>query len=227
MSERPPQTESELVQFVRAIDVRAPQELHGRIEELIAQRSTPPASARQRLPFGRPGWLGMRLGAIAAVAAVAIVALVVALTGTGGLGPLSPGRAYALTQGAAGMPAPSPGAHPATLSATVEDVAFPNWQAHFGWRSAGERIERVGARSVTTVFYEGYGGRRIGYAIVAGRPAPKVSGGGVGERVGDTTYRVMSVDGGRFVTWVRDGRLCVIGGQHISAGALLALASWS
>jgi hypothetical protein len=38
---------------------------------------------------------------------------------------------------------------------------------------------------------------------------------------------VMSVKGGRLVSWVRDGRLCVIGGQHVSAGTLLALASWS
>jgi hypothetical protein len=226
MSERTPQTESELVQFVRAIDVRAPQELHGRIDELIAQRSTSADNGRRRLPFSLPGWLSVRLGTVAAVAAVALVALVVALTGTGGSTLLSPGRAYALTQGAAGMPAPSPGTHPETLSATVEDIAFPNWEAHFGWRSAGERTERVGTRSVTTVFYEGYGGRRIGYAIVAGRPAPRISG-GVVEQVGETSYRVMSVNGGRFVTWVRDGRLCVIGGPHISAGALLALARWS
>jgi hypothetical protein len=202
MSERSPRTESELVQFVRAIDVRAPEDLHTRIGDLIAQRSTTTAAGgRRRLPFGRPNWLGARLGAIAAMAAVAIAVLVVALTGASSSAPMSLGRAYALTQGASAMPAPAPG-------------------------TVGERIERVGAHKVTTVVYEGYGGRRIGYAIVAGTPAPKMSGGTV-ERVGETSYRVMSVNGGRLVSWVRDGRLCVIGGQHVSAGTLLALASWS
>jgi hypothetical protein len=105
-------------------------------------------------------------------------------------------------------------------------VAFPNWEARYGWRSAGERIGRVGGRAVTTVFYETYGGRRIGYAIVAGAPAPSISGGAV-RRVDGTSYRVTSVGGGHIVTWLRDGRLCVIGGAHVSAGTLLALASSS
>jgi hypothetical protein len=229
MSERAPQTEPELVQFVRAIDVRAPQELHERIEALISERPAPSGDgARAARSTAGPSWLGRRLGAAATAVTIVLVALVVALTSTGGSRAMSIGRAYALTQGTAAMPAPQPppSADGAGLAARVEDVAFPNWEARYGWRSAGERIGRVGGRAVTTVFYETYGGRRIGYAIVAGAPAPSISGGAV-RRVDGTSYRVTSVGGGHIVTWLRDGRLCVIGGAHVSAGTLLALASSS
>jgi len=229
MSERAPQTESELVAFVRAIDARAPQELHERIEALISERpaSSGDGARRARSSTGA-SWLPRRLGAAATAAAIALVALVVALTSTGGSGAISAVRAYALTQGTAALPAPQPGssADGAGLAARVEDVAFPNWEARYGWRSAGKRIGRVGARAVTTVFYETYGGRGIGYAIVAGTPAPSISGGEV-RRVGGISYRVSSIHGGHMVTWLRDGRLCVIGGAHVSAGTLLALASSS
>jgi hypothetical protein len=229
MSERAPQTESELVEFVRAIDVRAPQELHGRIEALVTERSAPSGEgARRPGPAAGPSWLPRRVGAAAIAAAIVLVALVVALTSTGGSSAMSTGRAYALTQGTGAMPAPQPGpsAAGAALAARVEDVAFPNWEARYGWRSAGERIGRAGGRAVTTVFYETYAGRRIGYAIVAGAPAPSISGGTV-RRVEGTSYRVSSVGGGHIVTWLRDGRLCVIGGAHVGAGTLLALASSS
>jgi hypothetical protein len=229
MSERVPNTESELVQFVRAIDVRAPQELHGRIEALVTERSASSGKgARAAGSTAGPSWLPRRVGAAATAAAIVLVALVVALSSTGGSTAMSTGRAYALTQGTAAMPAPQPdpSADGAGLAARVEDVAFPNWEARYGWGSAGERIGRVGSRAVTTVFYETYSGRRIGYAIVAGTPAPSTSGGAV-RQVDGTSYRVSSVDGGHIVTWLRNGRLCVIGGADVSAGTLLALASSS
>lgn len=229
MSERVPNTESELVRFVRAIDVRAPQDLHGRIEALVTERSAPSGEgARAAGSAAGPSWLPRRVGAAAIAAAIVLVALVVALTSTGGSTAVSTGRAYALTQGIAAMraPQPDPSADGAGLAARVEDVAFPNWEARYGWRSAGERIGRVGGRAVTTVFYETYGGRRIGYAIVAGTPAPSI-GGGMVRRVDGASYRVSSVNGGHIVTWLRNGRLCVIGGADVSAGTLVALASSS
>jgi hypothetical protein len=229
MSERVPKTESELVKFVRAIDVRAPQELHGRIEALVTERSAPSGEgARAAGSTAGPSWLPRRVGAAAIAAAIVLVALVVALSSTGGSTAISTGRAYALTQGTAALPAPQPdpSADGAGLAARVEDVAFPNWEARYGWRSAGERIGRIGGRAVTTVFYETYGNRRIGYAIVAGTPAPSTSDGMV-RRVDGKSYRVSTVGGGHIVTWLRDGRLCVIGGADVGAGTLLALASSS
>jgi hypothetical protein len=229
MSERAPKTESELVDFVRAIEVRAPRELHERIEALVTERSAPSGEgARAAGSTAGPSWLPRRMGAAATAAAIALVALVVALTSTGGSTAVSTGRAYALTEGtaASAAPQPDPSAGGAGLTARVEDVAFPNWEARYGWRSAGERIGRIGSRAVTTVFYETYGDRRIGYAIVAGTPAPSISGGTV-RRVDGTSYRVSSVGGGHMVTWLRDGRLCVIGGANVGTGTLLALASSS
>ncbi len=37
MSEQRPRTEAEIVELIRSIDVRAPQELHDRIDALIAE----------------------------------------------------------------------------------------------------------------------------------------------------------------------------------------------
>ena len=87
MSEPRPRTESELIELVRSIDVRAPEELHRRVESLIAARS--PGAGRRAIarpsPAGRPG-LGLGLAGAAAIAAVAAVAIAVGLSG-GGSGP--------------------------------------------------------------------------------------------------------------------------------------------
>ena len=49
-----PQTESELVEFVRSIDVRAPDSLHRQVESLLAERS--PLARRRRIRgFARAG----------------------------------------------------------------------------------------------------------------------------------------------------------------------------
>ena len=56
-------------------------------------------------------------------------------------------------------------------------VPFPYWEDRFGWNSTGSRTDRVDGRSITTVFYTDSHGRRIGYAILAGSPAPQVAGG--------------------------------------------------
>ena len=64
MIERPPHTEAELVELLRSIDVRAPGELHDRIQTLVDEsssrrpRRTPRVRASSSQP--RPGW--RRLG---------------------------------------------------------------------------------------------------------------------------------------------------------------------
>ena len=69
-----PRTEAELIELVRSSDVRAPEALHRRIEELVAERST----SRRRPSilggaFGASGTvLARRVGATAALAAVTI-----------------------------------------------------------------------------------------------------------------------------------------------------------
>ncbi len=216
MSERLPQTESELIDYVRSIDVRAPQELHSKIEMLVAER----APVRRRQPTAI-GW--QLAGALALAAAVA--ALVVSVTGGGG-STLTIREAFALTLRPATTAAPAENPHNETqLAATVDGVAFPYWEEHFGWRSTGTRTDRAGGRVVRTVFYADHRGQRIGYAIVAGTPAPRASGGAVVWR-GRTPYRLLVEDGVRVVTWLRDGHLCVVAGRGVDSATLLALASW-
>jgi hypothetical protein len=216
MSERDPQIEPELSERLRAIDVRAPQELHERIGALVAERS----GARRRPTGGR--W---QLGGAVALAAIA-AALVIGLAGGGSSSKLTMRETVALTQRPATTSAPAENPHNGTeLTVAVDGVPFPYWEDRFGWRSTGSRTDSVDGRAVTTVFYANRDGRRIGYAIVAGTPAPGADGGVVRWR-GGTAYRVTQVGGSEVVSWQRDGHLCVIVGHGVSNATLLALASW-
>lgn len=213
MTTPPPQTESELVELVRASDVRAPASLHRQVDALLASRR------RRRLVPPR-----RLLGAMAAAAAAG--ALVAALTGGDSPG-LSLRQASALTLRPAmtGAP-PESQTHRAELTAAVDGVSFPYWGERFGWHGAGARTDRVDGRTVTTVFYTDARGRRIGYAIVSGTPAPATSGGTIAWRAG-VSYRLLSENGAPVVSWLRDGRLCVVSGRGLDRATLLRLASWS
>jgi hypothetical protein len=227
MSERPPPTESELVELVRSIDVRAPQRLHERIDAMVAAASPAHprgadgkhASVRRRRPT-------LRWGLAAAAPALCALAIVLALTLSGGGSTFTLQDAVALTLRPPTLPAPSENPHAgAQLMAHVDGVAFPYWEESFGWRATGARVDHLGGRTVTTVFYAASDGRWLGYAIVAGMPAPDV-GGGVLVRRDGTVYRMQLARGARVVTWTRDGHLCVVAGHGVSRRALLALASW-
>jgi hypothetical protein len=215
MSERLPDREPEIVELVRSIDVRAPARLHHRIEALVAEQSDGPA--RQRPP--------LRLGLVGVVVLGVIVAIVAASVSGGGATFTLP-KAVALTLRPATLAAPTENPHDATaLEANVEGVAFPYWEDSFGWRSAGARTDELDGRTVETVFYEDARRQWIGYAIVGGTPAPRVGGGLVSVREG-TRYRFMLEDGAGVVTWLRDGRMCVLAGRGVSHATLLSLASW-
>ncbi len=223
MSEQRPRTEAEIVELIRSIDARAPQELHSRIEALIAEPGARGAQRRWGL-LTRGGATRARLGfAGVLVLGVIVAALVVGLSGSGS--PLTLRTAVALTLRPATTPAPTQDPHDQTeLAANVEGVAFPYWDDRFGWRSTGARSDRVGGRLVRTVFYARGHGQWVGYAIVAGA-APKLSGGVVIDR-GGTAYRFLNEDGARVVAWLRDGHLCVVSGHGVTDATLMALASW-
>ncbi len=219
MSDRPPRTESELTDMVRSIDVRAPQELHDRVEALVADRARSQRRRRAAIRWGL-------LASAPALAAVVVAAvLVLSLSGRSGTSSLTLARTVALTLRPATMPAPAEDPRDGTaLMASVDGVSFPYWARSFGFRATGMRVDRMGKRSVTTVFYADRK-NRIGYAIVGGTPAPTVSGGVVVRREG-TPYWLTSEDGAKVVTWLRAGRLCVVAGHGVSAATLLSLASW-
>jgi hypothetical protein len=245
MSERRrPRTESELIEFIRSSDVRAPEELHERVQALARQRSKLPWGRRVRrgdgvAPDARRGFLASpraaarqaaplfswRLGAAVAAAAIA-GALVAGLTGAGSSG-LSVRQASALTLRGATGAAPKPSrSNRDELAAAVDGVAFPYWEDAFGWRAVGVRTDRIGGRTVTTVFYSDRSGARVGYSIVSGAKPPRISEGVVAKR-GGTHYWLLNVNGVPVVTWLRGGHLCVVSGRGVDGATLLRLASWT
>ena len=213
--------------LLRSFDAPAPESLHRRIESLVASHQNgrfAPRSHNRSSPRFLP--LGLA-GAGAAAAAVVAVAIAFGLRGGGSAPAISFSRAAASTLRAATLPAPGESqAHHAQLAVAVNGLPFPYWSEHFGWRSTGLRTDRVDGRLLTTVFYGDSSGRRIGYAILAGTPAPKV-GGGVVAWSGDVSYRLLSENGAAVVTWLRDGHLCVVSGRGVPSATLLRLASWS
>jgi hypothetical protein len=224
MTEPRPSTEAELVELMRSIDVPAPESLHTHVQALVDERT---GSRRARSGVGataRSFGLAPRLAAATAITAAAI-AIAVGLSG-GGSSTLSDRQTAALTLRAATERAPAESRTNHTqLAAAVDGVSFPYWEERFGWRSTGARSDRVSGRTVTTVFYADGQGRRIGYAIVAGLPAPPISGGLLRWRNG-TPYRLETQNGAPVVSWLRSGHLCVVSGRGVSGAVLLRLASW-
>jgi hypothetical protein len=219
MSERPRRSEAELVELIRAIDVPAPERLHRRTEAMIAAHASARSGGRSYSPR-------LRLGAVAGLAAAAAVVLALVLGAGGGGSSFDLRGATTLALARATRTAPVESAsRRSQLAAAVDGVAFPYWGERFGWRSTGSRSDRLGGRSMTTVFYSDGAGQRIGYAIVAGTPAPHVAAGAVHWR-GGTPFRLTHVDGSRVVTWLRDGHLCIVAGRGVSSATLLTLASW-
>lgn len=203
-----------------AASVKAPESLHRRVQAMAGEAAARGEKRGARLSAGR-----LRLGVAAVAAAgIAAAALAVSLPGGGSSG-LTVQTAAALALKQATMPAPAENrAVRSQLELSVEGVAFPYWSERFGWRSTGERTDNIGGRSVTTVFYSGPRGHRIGYAIAAGR-APRL-GGSLRWHAG-VPYRVFSQNGATAVAWPRNGHLCVMAGRGVSPKMLLRLAGWS
>jgi len=219
MSKHTPDEEPELVELIRSVDVRAPQQLHEQVRAMVDARSR-----RPRAGF-RPTW---RVGAAATALAVVAVALVLVLGGggSGSGGGLSLDQASALTQRAPTMPPPAESASDrAQLTLAVDGIPFPYWSERFGWRPVGARVDRVAGRTITTVLYQDGRGRQVGYSIVAGTPAPDLAAGESRWRRG-TVFHLNSVGGANVITWTRAGHLCVMSGRGVDGATLLALASW-
>jgi len=242
VTERPTQIDDEqqrVAELLRSFDdAPAPARLHRRVEALVAEHDKGPArrGAERRDPrsaeraWGRQPFSVLGFAAAGAVATVAVV-LVVALAVVGGNGSsntLSLRQAAAPTLRAATLPAPpESGTDRARLAAAVDGIPFPYWEDRFGWRSTGTRSDLIDGRAVTTVFYADAAGRRIGYAILAATPAPRIGGGGVRIWRGGVSYRLLTANGAAVVSWLRDGHLCIVSGRGVSSATLLRLASWS
>ncbi len=237
-AERDRADERRIAELVRAVDVRAPQTLHRRVQEMVddarpSARRRAGAGARERTGLFAGVLNGRLRPTLAAMAVAAIAGAALALLTSGGAhrdaqpaGPsLSAATRLTLSAATTGAPRES-AAHAAQLNVAVDGVAFPYWKERFGWRATGTRTDTVGGRSVTTVFYSGPHEKRIGYAIVAGAPAPATRGGALVWHRG-VAYRLQRVGAVPVVTWQRDGRLCVLSGRGVSPATLVRLAGWS
>jgi hypothetical protein len=211
-----PEQHEQVGALIRGVDVTAPEGLHERVQAMVAPRERSSGDLiRSRL---KP--------TLAAMVIAAALGATIALVSGGATKSPSVSQASALTLHAATLPAPQQSsANSAQLDVAVNGVAFPYWEDRFGWRTSGARADAIGGRRITTVFYTGTNGARIGYAIVAGTPAPPVHGGRVLWRDG-APYRLLQLHGAPVVVWLRDGRLCVLSGRGVDATTLLRLASW-
>jgi hypothetical protein len=219
MTDPRPKTESELIEHIRSIDVAAPASLHRSVERLVQERPRRLRRAR-RAPGPWPRRAAAFAGLAAAIAAVLAVVLSSASTSK-----LTLQRTSALALSSPTQPAPAESkTRRAQLDLAVGGVPFPYWEHRLGWKATGSRSDRLGGRTVTTVFYTSWQGQRLGYAIVAGSSPLHPSGGSVLWR-GGTPYRLLHENGREIVTWTRAGHLCVIAARGVSGSTLVRLAS--
>jgi hypothetical protein len=200
------------VTMLRALDEPAPAALRARVSELTGP--APPRSApRWRRALVLPG-------ATAIAAAVAAVVILV----SGGAGAPTVPAAARIALASATLPAPAVDPNQSTnLMLSAAGIPFPAWGPENGWTAAGARTDRVGGRKVTTVFYIGRTGKRIGYAITDGAPLSGARGTSVA-RYG-VRFTLQRSGPARLISWVRSGHTCVIAGRTVSYRALLALAT--
>jgi hypothetical protein len=200
------------VAALRGLDVAAPAGLRARIE---AERARPSAPVRRRR-------LSIAGGIAAAAAAAALVAVLVLPTGSGGPSVVEAAQLSDLPATQASVPVdPS---NPKLLAASGDGVPFPNFEGEFGYREAGARSDELDGRETKTVYYE-RGGKRIGYTIVSGEALPW-PGDARKTELNGVELRSTADGEKRIVTWLRDGRTCVLSGNEVSDAELLELASW-
>ena len=172
-----------------------------------------PRVARRPLAIGLP----------AVALAVAVLALVLALpAGTPGAPSVGDAAQLAQRGPAQGPPAPDPSAPGLRLAQRVGVLYFPNWR-RLGWQATGERADRIGGWTATTVFYR-HGAITIAYTILTApalhRPAASP------HMLDGIEFDSLHLDRRLVLTWRRDGHTCVLSGRNASTAELLALAAW-
>lgn len=214
-----PDPEAKVARLLKAAaqTERAPASLRAEIDALRVRAGTgAPAHVRRRWWLPPLPAVGLRYASAATTAAAAlVVGLVLALSGGGGL---SIASAASLATRGPSQPAPALDASaPKTLlSARVGDLHFPNWETPQGWRSTGQRMDRVDGRAVTTVYYA-KDGHRVAYSIVS---APAL--GGLNTK--GEPYATLHQHGRTVVVWQERGHTCVLSATGISAHSLWKLA---
>jgi hypothetical protein len=191
-----------------------PDALRVRLAERSASREPPRSRRRARLALA---------GGVAA-AALAVALVLTIFTDSGGS--LTVAEAARPSSLAAAGPAPATDERrPALLRATFAGVSYPDWEREFKWFATGQRSDSlVGGRSARTVFYR-HTHHRIDYTVVSG---PALDPPERGERYVVNGLEMHAYkDGPRDVlTFVRNGRTCVLAGEVHRRSTLVKLASW-
>ncbi|MQA72741.1 MAG: hypothetical protein GEU88_00025 [Solirubrobacterales bacterium] len=188
--------------------------LRARVEAEIAG-----ANERRRL---RVPILGV---ALAGAAATLLVALALFLPGVLG-GEAGVGDAHGLSAGGPTAPAPAPQAHrPELLAASLDGIAFPDWEREFGWEAFGQRSDELDGRRTETVFYE-HEGHTIAYTIVSGAPLEPPADAKPRRIGGVELYASRDSHGHDIVSFERQGKTCVLSGHVEERSTLLELAAW-
>ncbi len=213
------ETQRATAALIGGIEVRAPASLHYALRELT--------DGARRSP--RRAWSGRPLLAGAVGSLAAMIAVLVLLLGSGGESAPTVLQASALTQRPATQSAPGESTSaPGRLAISAAGITYPYWGARFGWHAAGARVDTLGGRMVTTVFYSSTraGARRqIGYSIVGG-PALVVPTVGHAATWHGVRFQVLRSGGATLVTWRRAGHTCILVGSGVSSRTLLTLADW-
>jgi hypothetical protein len=196
------------VAAVRGAAPPAPETLRRRIEALERK----PRRARV---LRRPALAGALAAAVLALLAVAL------LPGSGDDPAMA--QVAALAERDISSPAPD-SARGGVLAEEAEGIRYPDWRRQFGWNAEGARTDELAGRRAETVFYE-HEGHHIGYTILAGDavdPPPRSR-----RTVRNGVELHFYKDGPRdVVTFVRDGRTCVLSGEVLRRETLLELAAW-
>jgi hypothetical protein len=198
---------------------RAPETLQTRVSAMQAQA----APTRRRTMLPRRAFNYVRIAMPATAAGVA--ALVLALGSSAGAPSLAQAASLAARAPTAPAPAPDPGDPGKLLSARVGTLHFPNWTKVGGWRAVGQRHDRIGNRTATTVYYA-TGSGRVAYSIVSS-PTLAMKSEQL-PRTGPLRYQDASTlwsHGRLTVIWVQEGHTCLLTGSHgMTAAQLWALA---
>ena len=200
------------VSAIRGVSVSAPLALRGRIEAARRRGHRRPRRSR---------WTAT-VPAAAVGAAAAVTGVLLALPAGG---PGAPSVVSAATLGSRPATGPAPASRPGShvLRMQAYGVVYPNWSRGYQWRPTGMRVDGVGDRTATTVFYR-RGSRTIAYTIVSGQTlaVPPASRGVITNGV---ALHVFTFGGRNAVTWTRLGHTCVLSGA-VPGQALRELAAW-
>jgi anti-sigma factor RsiW len=199
------------VAAIRTLRVEAPLSLRERVD---AERTAPSRPVRRRR-------LAIAGGLVGAAAAAALAVVLVLPSSSGG--PTVVEAAQLAERPAEAEVGVDP-ANDKFLDTSAEGLPYPNLDLEFGWKPAGDRTDEIEGRDATTVFYE-RGGERIGYTILSGDSIDPPDGARK-TTLNDVALSSTSEGGREIVTWLRDGKTCVLSGEGVSERELLELASW-